>query len=73
MTDGVRVYSYTPEDKQVIVSPFPKDDQAGASILFLAGKETSSGTSPVAGRSAERLAGKPDALKVVPKGCTNRL
>jgi outer membrane lipoprotein carrier protein len=38
ISDGVRVYSYVPEDKQVTVSAVPKDDQAGAPILFLAGK-----------------------------------
>jgi outer membrane lipoprotein carrier protein len=68
VSDGVRVYSYTPEDKQVIVSPFPKDDQAGASILFLAGKGnlirdfTPSLVEPPKGSPANS-----DALKVVPK------
>jgi outer membrane lipoprotein carrier protein len=38
VSDGVRVYSYVPEDKQVVVGAVPKDDQAGAPILFLAGK-----------------------------------
>src|SRR5205085_2454001 len=37
VSDGVRIYSYTPEDKQVIVSAVPGHDQAGA-LLFLAGK-----------------------------------
>src|SRR5437763_13179289 len=37
ISDGVRIYSYTPEDKQVIVSAVPRDEQAGA-LLFLAGK-----------------------------------
>src|SRR5881628_3708041 len=37
LSDGVRIYSYTPEDKQVIVSAVPGHDQAGA-LLFLAGK-----------------------------------
>src|SRR5476649_1783751 len=38
ISDGVRIYSYVPEDKQVVVGAVPKDDQAGAPILFLAGK-----------------------------------
>ena len=38
VSDGVRIYSYVPEDKQVVVGAVPKDDQAGAPILFLAGK-----------------------------------
>lgn len=68
VSDGVRIYAYTPEDKQVIVSPFPRDDQAGASILFLAGKGnlvrdfTPSLVDPPKGSPANS-----DALKVVPK------
>jgi outer membrane lipoprotein carrier protein len=68
VSDGVKMYSYIPEDKQVIVSPFPKDDQAGASILFLAGKGnlirdfTPSLVDPPKGSPANS-----DALKVVPK------
>ena len=38
VSDGVRVYSYLPEDNQVIVSPVPEGDRAGAPVLFLAGK-----------------------------------
>ena len=38
VSDGVKVYSYFPEDKQVRVDPEPKDDEPGAPILFLAGK-----------------------------------
>ena len=38
VSDGVRLYSYVPEDKQVVVGAVPQDDQAGAPILFLAGK-----------------------------------
>jgi outer membrane lipoprotein carrier protein len=38
ISDGVRVYSYVPEDRQVEESAVPRDDQAGAPILFLAGK-----------------------------------
>jgi outer membrane lipoprotein carrier protein len=38
VSDGVKIYSYTPADRQVIVSTVPKDDQASTPILFLAGK-----------------------------------
>jgi outer membrane lipoprotein carrier protein len=38
VSDGLRMYSYVPADKQVIVSRVPPDDQAGAPVLFLAGK-----------------------------------
>src|SRR5262245_42149338 len=38
VSDGVKVYSYIPLDKQVIVSPVPSDDEAASSAMFLAGK-----------------------------------
>ena len=38
VSDGVKMYSYIPEDKQVIVATVPPDDQATTPALFLAGK-----------------------------------
>ena len=38
VSDGVKLYSYIPEDKQVIVSDVPPDDQATTPAMFLAGK-----------------------------------
>jgi outer membrane lipoprotein carrier protein len=38
VSDGRRIYSYIPADKQVIVSPVPTDDEATTAVLFLAGK-----------------------------------
>ena len=38
VADGKKVYSYIPQDKQVIVSDVPADDQATTPALFLAGK-----------------------------------
>jgi outer membrane lipoprotein carrier protein len=38
VADGVKVYSYIPQDKQVIVSTVPPDGQATTPALFLAGK-----------------------------------
>jgi len=38
VSDGVKIYSYFPEDRQVIVGTVPKDDRATTPILFLAGK-----------------------------------
>jgi len=68
ISDGVRVYSYVPEDRQVVISAAPKEDQAGAPILFLAGKgnlvrdfTASPGDLPAAS-PPESL-----ALKLVPK------
>jgi outer membrane lipoprotein carrier protein len=35
--DGSRIYSYIPEDKQVIISPVPADGDATTPALFLSG------------------------------------
>jgi outer membrane lipoprotein carrier protein len=38
VSDGLKIYSYIPQDKQVIVSSVPADNQATTPALFLAGK-----------------------------------
>jgi outer membrane lipoprotein carrier protein len=38
VSDGVKIYSYIPADKQVIVSDVPSGDAASTPLLFLAGK-----------------------------------
>jgi len=38
VSDGVKMYSYIPQDKQVIVSTIPPQDEATTPTLFLAGK-----------------------------------
>jgi outer membrane lipoprotein carrier protein len=38
VSDGHKVYSYIPADKQVIVNDMPADDEATTAVLFLAGK-----------------------------------
>ena len=38
VADGIRIYSYIPEDKQVVVSPQPRDAETTTPALFLAGK-----------------------------------
>ena len=38
VSDGVKVYFYVPEDKQVTVTAVPPEDQATTPALFLAGK-----------------------------------
>jgi outer membrane lipoprotein carrier protein len=38
VSDGVKLYSYIPQDKQVIVSSVPRGDQASTPALFLTGK-----------------------------------
>jgi outer membrane lipoprotein carrier protein len=38
VSDGARVYTYIPQDKQVLVSSLPTGDQAATPALFLAGR-----------------------------------
>jgi outer membrane lipoprotein carrier protein len=38
VSDGLKMYSYIPEDRQVLVSSVPAADEASTSVLFLAGK-----------------------------------
>jgi outer membrane lipoprotein carrier protein len=38
VSDGVKIYSYIPADKQVILSNVPGLDEATTAVLFLAGK-----------------------------------
>jgi outer membrane lipoprotein carrier protein len=38
VSDGVKIYSYIPQDKQVIVSTVPAADTASTPVLFLSGK-----------------------------------
>ncbi len=68
VSDGVKMYSYVPADKQVVVTSVPKDDQAGAPILFLAGKgnlvrDFTASTAPVPPGSPPGS----EALKLVPR------
>jgi len=68
VSDGVKMYSYIPQDKQVIVASVPPDEVAPTPTLFLAGKGniqrdfTSSLTDAPAGMPAGSR-----ALKLVPK------
>jgi outer membrane lipoprotein carrier protein len=38
VSDGVKMYSYIPQDKQVVVTSVPHEDKATTPALFLAGK-----------------------------------
>ena len=38
VSDGQKIYSYIPADRQVIVSSVPSDDRATTAVLFLVGK-----------------------------------
>jgi outer membrane lipoprotein carrier protein len=62
VSDGQKMYSYIPEDRQVLVSNVPSDTQAPTPILFLAGKgdlvkdfTASQAESPVTGSVAVKL------------------
>jgi outer membrane lipoprotein carrier protein len=62
VSDGLKMYSYIPEDRQVVVSNVPTDSEAPTPVLFLAGKgnlvkdfTASPAESPVAGSVAVKL------------------
>jgi outer membrane lipoprotein carrier protein len=68
VSDGVRIHFYVPEDKQVVVSQVPPDDQANTPALFLAGKGNL--VRDFTASFAEPPSGMPPgsrALKLVPK------
>jgi outer membrane lipoprotein carrier protein len=68
VSDGVKMYSYIPQDKQVIVTTIPPDDQITTPTMFLVGKGnlardfSASIVEPPAGAPAGTR-----ALKLVPK------
>jgi outer membrane lipoprotein carrier protein len=62
VSDGKKMYSYIPEDRQVVVSNVPADSEAPTPVLFLAGKgnlvkdfTAAQAESPVAGAVAVKL------------------
>ena len=68
VSDGMKMYSYIPQDKQVIVANVPAQDQATTPTLFLAGKGDL--TRDFIPSLVELPAGMPAgtrALKLVPK------
>jgi outer membrane lipoprotein carrier protein len=65
VSDGRKIYSYIPEDRQVLVANVPPQDQASTPALFLAGKgdigrdfTATYVESPVAGATALKLTPK---------------
>jgi outer membrane lipoprotein carrier protein len=68
VSDGVKMYSYIPQDKQVLVTSIPPDDQIATPTMFLTGKGnltrdfSPSIVDPPAGAPAGTR-----ALKLVPK------
>ena len=68
VSDGVKLYSYIPQDRQVIVSAVPRDDQASTPTLFLAGKgDLARDFTASAAEVPEGMAPGTRALKLVPK------
>ena len=68
VSDGLKMYSYIPQDKQVIVATVPPDEDAPTPTLFLAGKGDV--TRDFTPSLVETPAGMPAgsrALKLVPK------
>ena len=68
VSDGMKIYSYIPQDKQVIVGSVPPDDRATTPALFLAGKGNLTRDFTVS--LVNMPAGMPQgtrALKLVPK------
>jgi outer membrane lipoprotein carrier protein len=68
VSDGLKLYSYLPADKQVVVSSVPQGDDAATPALFLAGK--GSLTRDFTPSLVDAPAGVPAgsrALKLVPK------
>ncbi len=68
VSDGVKLYSYIPADKQVIISSVPKDDHATTPALFLAGKgDLTRDFTPSIVAAPAGLPPGTEALKLVPK------
>jgi outer membrane lipoprotein carrier protein len=67
VSDGVKMYSYLPHDKQVIVGSVPQGDQASTPMLFLTGKGdlTRDFSASVVSTPPELPSGA-EALKLVP-------
>lgn len=68
VSDGTKMYSYLPEDKQVIESEVPVEDQAGTPTLFLAGRgNLTRDFTPSLVDAPPGMAAGSRALKLVPK------
>jgi len=67
VSDGRKIYSYIPQDKQVVVGTMPRDEQASSPALFLTGKGNLTRDFNVA---FDKVADAPSgslALKLTPK------
>ena len=68
VSDGVKMYSYLPQDKQAIVTSVPQGDEATTPMLFLTGKAdlTRDFTASIVETPRELPSGA-ESLKLVPK------
>jgi outer membrane lipoprotein carrier protein len=66
VSDGKKMYSYIPEDRQVIVSLVPPADDASSPALFLAGKGNIARDFTAASATPPALAADEFALKLAP-------
>jgi outer membrane lipoprotein carrier protein len=68
VSDGVKMYSYIPQDKQVIVAAVPPDEDAPTPSLFLAGKgNVTRDFTPTLVDTPPGMPGGSRALKLIPK------
>jgi outer membrane lipoprotein carrier protein len=67
VSDGRRLYSYVPEDRQVMVSAVPPADEASSPALFLAGKGDLVRDFTASNAAVPNTAPGEVALKLVPK------
>src|SRR4051794_25736141 len=68
VSDGVKLYSYIPQDKQVMVGSVPQESSATTPALFLSGKgDLTRDFTPSAGDLPPGAAAGTVALKLVPK------
>ncbi len=68
VSDGLKMYSYIPQDKQVIVATVPPDEDAPTPTLFLAGKgNVTRDFTPSLVETPPGMPAGSRALKLVPK------
>ena len=67
VSDGRKIYSYIPQDRQVVVSTMPQDDQAPTPALFLTGKGNITRDFNVAFDTVAEAPAGSLALKLTPK------
>jgi outer membrane lipoprotein carrier protein len=68
VSDGVKLYSYIPQDKQVMVGSVPQESSATTPALFLSGKgDLTRDFTPSAGEVPAGAPAGTVALKLVPK------